>query len=109
MRFLIRVYKYFYSEIEVSAGIWNPNFMCHINSVTRAVEIGEENIVATICFNNNNLFLHFINIEGGKFVDNTLGDVSKQFSYLVVRLVSRKDFYIVDKVFAHLKRKLFLK
>ncbi len=106
---LLRIYKYFYSEIEVSPGIWNPNFTCHINSVTQAIELGEENIAVAICFNHSNLFLHFINIQGGLFVDNTLGDVSKQFSYLLVRLVPKKDFYKIDKIFTYLKRKLFLK
>lgn len=109
MKCLLRVYKYFYSEISVEPGIWNPNFLCHFNAVTQALEVGEENVVVTICFNKSNLFLHFINTQGGKFIDNTLGDVSKQFSYLLVRFVSRNDFYKIEKIFISLRNKLLLK
>jgi hypothetical protein len=109
MKCLLNIYKYLYSEIEVRPGIWNPNFLCHVNSVHKALELDEDKVAVTICFNKNNLFLHFINTQGGQFVDNTLGDVSKQFSYLLVRFVYKKDFLTINKIFTSLKRKLIIK
>ena len=103
--------KFFYSKIEVKPGIYNPNFKCFYNSVHEAILKNEEFVVICFCLNKNNLFIHFINYTPGVgFIDNTLGDLSKQFSYHLHSIVLKKEFSSIKIIFNSLRKKfIFIK
>ena len=106
-----QIVKFFYSKIDVLPGIYNPNFKCFHNSTLEAINKQEEFVVCCFCLNNNNLFIHFINYTPGVgYIDNTLGDLSKQFEYRLHSIIFKEQFLNIEKIFTTLKKKfIFIK
>ena len=89
--------------IEVVPGKCRYNYECHRNTIHEACVKDEEKIAVVFTVNRNEQSLHYVNYDGKKYIDNTLGVWSGEFEYYLVRYITKSQFFsngllIFDKI-----------
>lgn len=89
-----------YELIKVKPGMCRYNYMCHANAVHDALTLNHTKIAMCIYFEDNVPCIHFINYYpiGGFFMDNTLGEWSRNMEYYLVRFINDDEFFDVFKI-----------
>ncbi len=96
-----------YSTIQVKPGKGLWNFRCQYNSSHFALKGKHKKLAMCMCVESNgSVFIHFVNYHKGKFMDNTLGEWSKQYEYYFVRWIDKSDFLNVDFIFGAFRKEL---
>lgn len=91
-----------FKMIEVKPGKCRYNFRCHLNSVHEAMKHNHDKIAMVVYFvKGNDPIVHFINYNGKKFVDNTLGQWTTFNEYHFVRWISKDEFSRVNTIFTN--------
>ena len=88
-------------KIEVKPGKCRYNFKCHMNAVHSATKKNETYLAMVVYMHNRKKdpIIHFINFDGKSFTDNTLGIWSVKHDYYLVRLIHKKDYMDIEKIF----------
>ena len=74
------------------------NYMCHMNAV-QYVKIGKaEEVFLCIYIDNNYPTVHFINKQGNKYIDNTLGWRYDQLEYYIIKKVSEDEYNDIENI-----------
>lgn len=103
-----KVQKLFYDEIistkeriEVKPGKCRYNFRCQMNAVHEAVENDHEKLAMVVYLHDCKCdpIIHFINYHNGEYVDNTLGQWSKNHEYYLIKYVTKDDFFNINYIF----------
>jgi hypothetical protein len=96
-----------YEKMEVTPGHLRWNFRCQVNSVHDALTVGENMIAMCFCIDGDgDPVIHFINIHGTKYVDNTLGQWCAKHDYYFVRNIGKEEFFDVNRIFSAYRRQL---
>lgn len=107
--------KRFYDEllatkerINVEPGKCRYNFRCQMNAAHEAMENKHESIALVVYLNYGKVdpIIHFINYHEGKYVDNTLGQWSKEHEYYLIRHIPKEDFTNVEFLFGAYRRSI---
>ena len=96
--------------IDVKSGRCRYNYKCHMNAVSDALSSKQNSIGMCVCINDNNCFIHFVNIsKNNTYIDNTLGQWSVNYDYYLIDIIDKKDFFSVNEIFTKYRKKLHQK
>lgn len=92
-------------QITVVPGECRYNFMCHMNAIHEAKKSKEKRIAMCFHIKNGSPIIHFINVnEYGVFVDNTLGHLSSEYTYYLIKYVKEDEFFNIDNIFLYYRK-----
>ena len=94
-------------RIAVEPGQCRWNFRCHKNAVHEAIQANQDKVV--MCFylaEDGWPTIHFLNYDGQKYVDNTLGHWVKVREFFFVRFIGKEDFFEIDDIFGAYRAQL---
>lgn len=84
------------------------NYMCHMNAVQYIKNGKADEIYLCVYIENEWPIVHFINKQGDKYIDNTLGWRYEQLEYYIIKKVSEDEYNdvgtILEDAQAHLVR-----
>lgn len=84
----------------VTPGHCRQNNKCQMNAVHDAVTAGDTELAMCVCVGKDgHPFTHFVNTSGGAYVDNTLGVWCREYKYYLVKVIYKKEFFIINKIF----------
>ncbi len=92
-----------YQVINVKAGKCRYNFRCQFNAIHEAWRKGHKQIAMCVYFDDGKPIVHFINYDGKKFVDNTLGEWSRELEYHLVRFINESEFKSIHGIFSRFR------
>lgn len=95
-----------YKTIKVKSGKCRYNFRCQMNAVHEASKHKHKKIAMCVYIDDGHPIIHFINYDGKKFIDNTLGEWSSFNKYYFVKWIDENDFYNVNTIFTAFRREL---
>lgn len=87
------------TPIVVTSGICRYNFQCHYNVVHDAVSNGDDRVALCIYVDGNQPIIHFLNVRGDEFIDNTLGVWCRKYAFYLVRYIEKDYFFDVNDIF----------
>lgn len=95
-----------YNTIKVESGKCRYNYRCQMNSVHEAKKNKHKKLAMCVCEQNGGIFIHFINYHKGKFIDNTLGQWSKQQNYYFIKWIKDEDMWGINHIFTSFREEL---
>jgi hypothetical protein len=104
--FITEFIKANYEKISVESGECMYNYMCHANSVHRAIRKKQKRIALCFIIDEGNPIVHFINYHKKTYTDNTLGVFSENVEYYFVRFISEEEFKDVFNIHKRLKKQI---
>lgn len=95
-------------RISIKAGKCRYNFRCQMNAVHEAVRNKQSKIAMVVYMANCKVdpIIHFVNYDGKKFIDNTLGEWSQNHEYYLIRFITKKDFWNINFIFTSYREKI---
>jgi hypothetical protein len=93
-------------KIDVLPGSCRYNYKCHMNSVHEAIEHNQDTLVMCFYIGDNQPIIHFINIKGDKFIDNTLGHWCTQYNFYYIKTIQKEDFFNIENIFTEYRKEL---
>lgn len=97
-----------YEPIEVHPGDGFFNNRCQLNAIQASYNTGAEAFLCVIVGRNRqDIYIHFINRYLGHYYDNTLGFLSKNYDYYIIRKIREDEYYNTDNILIYNKVKLF--
>lgn len=93
-------------EIQVEPGMCRYNFRCHLNAVHDALTNDDEQIAMCFYLDTDQPIIHFVNYHNGKYIDNTLGQWSNCYKYYLIKMINKKDYYYICKIFTDYRKEL---
>ena len=95
-----------HERIEVISGKCRFNYRCQMNAVHEAVISGEDKIAMAIYFDGTPI-IHFLNVDAeGNYTDNTLGIWSSRYTYYLIDLIDKDEFFNVNHHFGEYRKLL---
>lgn len=82
------------------------NYRCHLNSVQCVKEGKADEVYLCVYIENNWPIVHFINKNGDKFIDNTLGWTYENIDYYIIRKVSKEEYDSITDILVNTQRTL---
>lgn len=90
----------------VEAGEIKFNYKCHQNSAHYAVT-NNIKVVACLCIENDGFcYIHYINRDGDKYIDNTLGYYSGNVKYYLIEELDRENAINIGRHFTNLRNSI---
>ena len=93
-------------KISVVSGECRYNFMCHRNAVHDALNANQDEVAMCFYIDDDQPIIHFINIEDGRYVDNTLGRWSDMHDYYLIKTIGKEDFFNIADIFVDYRKQL---
>jgi len=93
-------------KLEVVYGKMRWNYKCHLNSVHEAWRKGYDKIAMVVQIEDDWCCIHFLNYDGEKFIDNTLGEWSRCYEYRFIKFIGEDEFRNVGGVFENYREYL---
>ena len=93
-------------KITVTSGLCRYNYMCHMNSVHDAINNNQEFIAMCFYIDGGYPIIHFINVDGDAYIDNTLGIWSTNYEYYLIRLINKNSFFDIQNIFKMYRKEL---
>lgn len=90
---LVEYSKEYLTKINVEAGTGLFNRKCHLNSVDYALKNNLTEVAILVSWSNDNEepFIHFVNVVNQKYIDNTLGALINYMTNYLIEIVNIKD------------------
>lgn len=86
-----------FKKITVEMGEYQGNKMCHHNARQKVEEGKSEGVAAVLAFlDRSGVNVHYLNVTDGKYVDNTLGYLSKANTYYLVEEYTKEEVLKMD-------------
>lgn len=82
------------------------NYRCHLNSVQCVKEGKADEVYLCVYVENNYPIVHFINKQGDKFVDNTLGWTYENIDYYIIRKINSDEYKNITDILVQAQRTL---
>lgn len=84
-----------YELIEVEPGDLNHYYKCHLVATDVAIKRNHDKLaLVTYRYDGSLLpYVHFINYDGDRFIDNSMGVWSEKYEYRFIRWVPEAEFY----------------
>lgn len=96
-----------YEKITVFPGEIRWNFRCQMNSVHEALSADEDKIAMCFAIDaDGSPVIHFLNIHNGRYTDNTLGVWCAKHDYYFVRIITKEEFFDVNRIFTAFRKQL---
>ena len=95
-----------YELIAVTSGDINFYYKCHLISTHYAINEGHEKLALIVSRDKKNLLpvVHFVNYDGEKFIDNSLGCWSRDQEYRFIRWVGKDEFWDTPTILTDTKK-----
>ena len=96
-----------YNTIEVKSGKCRYNYRCQLNAVNDAKKGKHKKLAMCVCIDNEgSCFIHFVNYHKGKYIDNTLGQWSKNQKYYFIKWIKDEDMWDINHIFTRFREEL---
>lgn len=99
-----------FDKFEPKIGQYLNNQYCHLNSLNYAKKHKQKQIA--LCYYSHSYYgthVHFVNFSNGTYYDNTMGYLTPQYDYRLIRLIEEEDFDRLDDILQDEKEILFSK
>mgnify|MGYP000937820027 CR=1 FL=1 len=94
------------TKVSVVAGSCRMNYECHSNAVHDAIEQKMGVAMLVGIYDSGSPFIHFVNVNRGKYIDNTLGAWSSRYDFYFIRIIDKQELWEVHKIFDAYRKEL---
>lgn len=99
--------NYTYVNLEdMKLGTIIYNYRCHLNAVQCVKEGKADEVYLCVYIEDKYPIIHFINKQGDKYVDNTLGWTYKKIEYYIIRKINSGEYEQITDVLVQAQRTL---
>lgn len=93
-------------KISVYSGKLRWNQKCHLNSIHEAWRKHQNRVALVIQIEDDWCCIHFLNYDGVKFIDNTLGEWSRCYEYRFIKWIEEDEFHNISGIFSEYRKYL---